>query len=107
MRRTRNYNEDLSKELRDPEFAKEFILELMEGDDGLALEDALRRTIEIMGIKEFCQFAKSKKVSSLHESNVVDFIKGKRVPKRETLNNYLKPWKLKAELTLSSASSAA
>ena len=56
----------------------------MEGDDGLALEDALRRIIEIMGIKEFCQFAKSKKVSSLHESNVVDFIKGKRVSKRVT-----------------------
>lgn len=103
MRRTRNYNEDLSNQLRDPEFAKEFILELMEGDGGLSLEEALRHTIEVMGIKEFCKFAKSRRVSSLHESNVVDFLKGKRTPKPETLNNYLKPWKLKAELTLSSA----
>ncbi|MBN8555441.1 MAG: hypothetical protein J0L93_08355 [Deltaproteobacteria bacterium] len=102
MRRTRSYDEELSKELRDPEYAYEFILGLMEGEGALTLEDALRRTIEVMGVKEFCALAKSKRVS-FHESNVVDFLKGKRNPKADTLNSYLKPWKLKAKLTLSSA----
>ncbi len=103
MRRTKSYDEELSKELRDPEFAREFILGLMDGDGALSLEDALRRTIEVMGVREFCALARAKKVSSIHESNVVDFLKGKRHPKADTINGYLKPWKLRAELTISSA----
>ena len=103
MRRTRNYNEELSKYLKDSEFAREFLLGLMEDEDGLSLEDALRRVIEIMGVKEFCALAKKRRIDSIHESNVVDFLKGKRHPKPDTLNTYLKPWKLKVELTLSSA----
>jgi hypothetical protein len=102
MRRTKSYDEELSKELRDPEFAREFILGLMEGDGALSLEDAIRRAIEIMGVKEFVSLAKSRRVT-LHEPNVVNFLKGRRNPKPETLNSYLKPWKLKAGLTVQPA----
>lgn len=73
MRRTRNYDEDLSNQLRDPEFAKAFILGLMEGDEGMSLENALRHTIEVMGIKKFCKLARSKRVSNFHEPNIANF----------------------------------
>ena len=100
MRRTRSYDEDLSLELQDSEFAREFIQGLIEGPDGLSLEEALRRTIQSMGIKQYVDLARTKKVLAIYESNVVDFLKRRRKPKFETINNYLKPWKLRTKIML-------
>jgi len=97
MPRTENYNEEVSKKLRDPDYARSFIEALMEGDDGLSPEDALRRTIEIMGIKEFS------KVAKVETPRVVEFTKKRRKFKPETIDLLLKPFRLKTRLILERA----
>ena len=97
MRRTSSYDQDLSKRLQSPKYAREFILGLMDGPEGLSVEDALKHTIERMGIREFCDLAK------VPSPNVVAFLKGRRHPKAETLDQLLKPFKLRTKLTLESA----
>jgi predicted transcriptional regulator len=98
MHRNKSYDEELSEDLKDPQFRQEFILSLMEGEDGLSAEEALKHTIERMGVKEFS------KLSKIPAPNIVDFIKGRRNPKPETLKNYLKPFRLKAKITFEKAS---
>jgi hypothetical protein len=98
MKRGKSYDEELSQKLRNTKFAQNYILALMEGDDGLSVEGALKHIIERMGIKEFVQIAK------VPQPNVSEFLKGKRKLKPETLNDYLKPFKLKAVLILKEAS---
>lgn len=98
MRRGRSYDEDLSKKLKNSKFAQAYIRALMEGEEGLELEAALRHTIERMGIKEFVQLAK------VAQPNVSEFIQGKRKLKPETLNIYLKPFRLRVKLVLEEAS---
>ncbi|PIW64179.1 MAG: hypothetical protein COW13_01130, partial [Candidatus Omnitrophica bacterium CG12_big_fil_rev_8_21_14_0_65_50_5] len=55
MPRTESYNEEISKKLKNPKYAQTFLETLMEGPEGLSPEDALRHTIEIMGVKEFAK----------------------------------------------------
>ena len=98
MRRTTSYNEDLSKRLKKPRYAQEFIKGLMEGAEGLSAEDAVRQTIQIMGIKEFSQLA------GLPSPNIVAFVKGRRRPKRETIDLLLKPFRLRTRIVLERAS---
>jgi predicted transcriptional regulator len=94
MRRSDSFDELLSKELKNPKYAQGYFLELIKGDDGLSLETALKETVKSMGIKEFSE------VSKIPPSNIVDFIKDRRTPKPETLNQYLKPFRLKIKLTV-------
>jgi hypothetical protein len=98
VRRTNSYDEDLSKRLRNPKYAREFILGMMDGSDGLSVEDALRHTIQRMGIKEFAELVK------MPSPNIVAFIKGRRHHKSATLDHLLKPFKLRTKLILESAS---
>lgn len=92
MARNKSFDEHLSEELRNPKSAQTFLLTLMEGDEGLPLEKALKQTILAMGVKEFCERSK------ISMPSVVQFLKGKRKPKPETLDLYLKPLGLKAKL---------
>ncbi|MBI3557692.1 MAG: hypothetical protein HY074_15635 [Deltaproteobacteria bacterium] len=98
MRRTASYNEELSQRLRRPAYAREFIASLMVGDDGLSAEDALRQTIQIMGVKEFAA------LTGVPSSNLVAFVKGRRSLKPETLDQLLKPFKLRTRIILEKAS---
>ncbi|OFZ13975.1 MAG: hypothetical protein A2Z20_10085 [Bdellovibrionales bacterium RBG_16_40_8] len=98
MNRGKSYDEELSLKLKNIKFARAYIVALMEGDHGLSVEDALKHTILRMGIKEFVQLAR------VPQPNVSEFIKGKRKLKPDTLNEYLKPFKLKAKLILEEAS---
>ena len=70
----------------------------MEGEEALSAEDALRETISRMGVKEFSELA------GVAPSNVVDFLRGKRNPKPETLDTYLRPFGLKTKIVLEKAS---
>ena len=98
MKRGKSYDEELSHKLRGIKFAQAYIRALMDGDEGLSVEAALKHTIERMGIKEFVQLA------NVPQPNVSEFLKGKRKLKEETLNVYLKPFRLKAKLVLEEAS---
>jgi hypothetical protein len=101
MYRHKSYAESLAKELADPEYAREFLLGLMEvidGEEGVTLEHALRRTILGMGVAEYCVRAKKSK------QYVNNFLKAKRATKPETLNMLLKPFKLRVRLVAERAS---
>lgn len=97
MYRNKSFQERLRDELQDPESAREYLLACMEGtgdNDELGVEDALRQVIKHMGIKEFCEITK------VQMPNIIDFLNGRRNPKPETLNVYLKPFGLKIKLTV-------
>lgn len=98
MFRSKIYDEKLSTELRSPKFAREFLMTLMEGEEGLTLDEALRHLISRMGVKEFAELAK------VERNNVSAFLKKKREPKPETLDLYLKPFGLKVKLIVEQAS---
>lgn len=98
MRRTKNYNEELSDRLRRPTYAQEFLAGLMEGSDGLSAEDALRKMVEIMGIKEFSA------LTHVAPSNLVAFLKGRRKLKSETLDQLVKPFRLRTRIVFEKAS---
>ena len=92
MRRNSSCAADLAKELQTPRAVQSYLLGLIDGDDGLPLEEALRLTITRMGIKEFC------KLTKIPMPNVSEFVSGKRNPKPETLDTYLKPFGLRSRL---------
>ena len=98
MNRAKSYDQELSEKLGDSKFAQAFLIGLMEGEDGLTVEDALRHTIKRMGVKEFSQSV------GVPHSNIQEFLKKKRQPKPETLNQYLKPFRLRVKLVLEKAS---
>ena len=98
MRRASSYNEHLSQRLHNPRYAQRFLLSIPEGPEALGLEEALRHTFEVMGIKE-CSA-----LTGVPAPHLVDFIKGKRHLKPETLDTLLKPFGLRTKLVLEKAS---
>jgi predicted transcriptional regulator len=83
--------------MKNKRFAQGFFLALMEGEDGLSVEESLKRTIQSMGITEFSE------ASGVPRPNVQEFLKGKRKLKTETLNTYLKPFRLKIKIMVEKA----
>ncbi len=92
MYRTKSFDEMVSKELQDPMNAREFMLASMEGEDGKNLIDALKRTISIMGVSEFAELI------GVQRSNVSRMLSQDDIPKIETLNRYLEPFKLRVRI---------
>ena len=85
-RRSRDWNENLAEDLRDPVFAQEFILALL--DEGFTLQEALAKTVRAYGVNAF-----AKKVH-LPSSNLVRSISARSNPTRKTMELILKPFSL-------------
>ena len=51
VRRSKNWNEGLGKDLRNPRFAQAFLLATI--DDCISLQHTLGKVIRAMGVKEF------------------------------------------------------
>lgn len=98
MPRSDDYDKELSERLQNPEYARFFIESLMEGEDGLSPEEALRLTITSMGIKEFARLV------NVPAPRVVEFTKQKRNFKPETLDVFLKPFGLKTRVVFEKVS---
>ncbi len=93
MRRSNNFNERFSREMKNPEYAQEYILQLMnDEDEPMTVEDSLRFVIEQMGTTEFSELV------NLKAQTVDKFLKGERNPKRETLDKFLRPFGLETAL---------
>ena len=90
-RRTQDWNEGLAKDLKNPKFAKEFLLSLI--DNGASLQSALGKIIRAIGIKEFSKMAK------MADSNIIRAIDPKYNPTQETLNRLLSPLGLRLTVT--------
>ena len=51
----RDWNEGLTHDLRDPQFARDFLVAAM--DEGVRIQTALGKVIRAMGVKEFAEQA--------------------------------------------------
>ena len=89
-RRSRDWNRGLAEDLRDPRFAREFLLAAI--DDGLSVQRALGKVVRAMGVKEF-----SGKVR-MAGPNVLRAIDARHNPTQETLNRMLRPFRLRLSL---------
>jgi DNA-binding phage protein len=89
-RRHQDWNGGLAKDLRDPEFARQFLLGAI--DEGVPLQAALAKVVRAMGVKEFA--AKARMASP----NVLRTLNRPHNPTQDTLNSLLKPFRLKLSL---------
>ena len=89
-RRSRDWDEGLAQDLRDPEFARESLLAAM--DEGVPIHVAIGKVVRAMGVKEFA--AKVRMASP----NVLRAIHARHNPTQDTLKRLLKPFRLKLSL---------
>ena len=89
-RRSRDWNEGLAQDLRDQEFAREFLLAAM--DEGVPIQVALGKVIRAMGVKEFAAKVK------MAGPNVLRAINPRHNPTHDTMDRLPKPFRLKLSL---------
>lgn len=89
-RRSRDWNRGLAEDLRDPEFAREFLLAAI--DDGVSVQRALGKVVRAMGVKEFAAKVR------MAGPNVLRAINPRHNPTQETLNRLLRPFRLRLSL---------
>lgn len=89
-RRSEDWNVGLARDLRDPAFAREFLLASI--DEGVDIQLALGKAIRAMGVKEFA--AKVEMASP----NVLRAIDPRHNPTQATLDRLLKPFGLRLSL---------
>lgn len=92
-RRSESFDKYVAEQMQDLDYARETLVTTIE-HFGESVEDALRYTIEKMGIKEFSE------LSNIPVQNVSAFIKGRRKLKVETLDKYLSVFKLKSKIVV-------
>ena len=89
-RRSRDWNVDLADDLRDQEFAREFLLGAL--DEGVPLQVALAKVVRAMGVKEFAV-----KVG-MASPNLLRSLNPRHNPTQGTLNRLLEPFGFKLSL---------
>ena len=89
-RRSKDWNVGLAEDLRNREFAREFLLGAI--DEGVPLQVALAKVVRAMGVKEFAA-----KVG-MASPNVLRAIHLRHNPTQDTLNRLLRPFKLRLTL---------
>ena len=75
MRRTSQYDKDLSKRLQKPGYAQGFIEALMGGEEPMTYPEAVKETISVMGLTEF------QKMSGIPKSNIQHYLDSLETPK--------------------------
>ena len=90
-RRSKDWNIGLAEDLRNPEFAREFLMASIE--EGVPIQAALAKVIRAIGVKEF---ATKVRIAS---PNVLRAIGPQHNPTQETLNRLLRPFKLRLSLS--------
>jgi DNA-binding phage protein len=85
-RRSRDWNEGLAEDLRDPAFAREFIVAALE--EGISLQEALGKVVRAYGIKEYAAEA------NIAAPNLMRAINPKSNPTQQTLERLLAPLEL-------------
>ena len=89
-RRSRDWNSELAEDLKNPAFAREFLLAASE--DGVPVQQALAKVIRATGVKEFGASV------GMASPNVLRAIHPRHNPTQETLNRLLKPFRLRLSL---------
>jgi probable addiction module antidote protein len=89
-RRSKDWNKGLAQDLRDPEFAREFLLAAV--DEGVSLQHALGKAVRASGIKEFAM-----KIG-MASPNLLRAIHPRHNPTQATIKRLLKPFGLRLSL---------
>ncbi len=89
-RRTKDWNKGLANDLKNPEFAREFLLAAVE--EGVSLQQALGKVIRAMGVKEFAE-----KIG-MESPNLLRAINPRHNPTQTTIDRLLAPFGLKLSL---------
>jgi DNA-binding phage protein len=89
-RRSRDWNKDLAEDLRDAEFAREFLLAAI--DEGVSVQYALGKVVRAIGVKEFAVEVR------MASPNVLGGIHPRHNPTQETLKRLPKPFRLRLSL---------
>lgn len=89
-RRSSDWNEGLAQDLKDRDFAREFLMAAM--DEGVPIQVALGKVIRAMGVKEFAEQVR------MASPNVLRAINSKHNPTQVTLNRLLEPFELRLSL---------
>jgi DNA-binding phage protein len=89
-RRSKDWNQGLAKDLKNPEFARAFLIAAM--DEGISIQQALGKVIRAMGVKEFAARI------GIAAPNVLRAINPRHNPTQATLNRLLKPFRLRLTL---------
>lgn len=99
-RRSESFDQLISEKMKNTDFARETFLTSIE-HFGDSVEDALKYTIQQMGLKEFSER------SGFSVQHLSDFTKGLRNPKLSTLDKYLAVFELKSKVTVVNLNDAA
>ena len=89
-RRSKDWNEGLAEDLRNADFARQFLAAAVE--DGIPLKTALAKVIRARGVKEFAEQV------GMPSPNVLRAINPKHNPTQETLERLLRPFGLRIGL---------
>ena len=89
-RRTKDWNKGLAWDLKDQEFAREFLLAAIE--EGISLQHALGKVVRARGVKEFAA-----KIG-MAGPNLLRAINPRHNPTQATLNRLLKPFGFRLSL---------
>ena len=90
-KRSKDWNESLAEDLKDLEFAAEFVIAAIE--EGANLQEALGKVIRGYGVKEYSE------ISGLPSSNLLRAIDPDHNPTQSTLNQILEPLNLKLSVS--------
>jgi len=89
-RRSKDWNKGLAQDLRNREFAREFLLAAIE--EGISLQHALGKVVRAMGVKEFAARVR------MESPNLLRAISPRHNPTQATTNRLLKPFGLRLSL---------
>ena len=87
---SRDWNHGLTHDLRNPEFARRFIVAAVE--DGIPLQQAIGKVIRAAGVKEF---AAKVRMDRLHLARTIH---PRHTPNQEMVNRLLRPFRLKLSI---------
>ena len=88
--RSKDWNEGLAEDLRDPEFAREFLLAAVEED--VSIQAALGKAIHSYGLKEFAEEI------GMPSSNLTRALNPESNLTQQTLNRMLEPFGLRLSI---------
>jgi len=91
-RGSKNWNRGLVRDLRNPEFARKFLVAAVE--DGVPFQQAIGKVIRAAGVKEF---AAKVRMDSPH---LLRAIHPRHTPNQDMVNRLLRPFRLKLSIVL-------
>ena len=92
MYRRKTFDDKLSRKLKQPSFAKSYILASIK--KGMSVMEALKDIISCMGTKEFSE------ISGIKSPNISRMLSQDAIPKLATLQKFLDPFQLEVDLNI-------